>query len=74
MIGHAKNDGRRGRNHLLGDDGGKINALLAASADNLRLFLETLALLFAWIPAALPGTIAEPDNSLRIQGIRRPVA
>ena len=31
MIGHAKNDGRLGRNHLLGHHGDKINALLAAS-------------------------------------------
>jgi hypothetical protein len=30
MIGHAKNDGRLGRNYLLGVAGDKINAILAA--------------------------------------------
>ncbi|HMB74836.1 MAG TPA: IS5 family transposase [Kiloniellaceae bacterium] len=42
MIGHAKNEGRLGRNHLLGNDGDKINALLAASGLNLRLILNRL--------------------------------
>ena len=43
MIGHAKNDGRLGRNYLLGTDGDKINALLAAAGHNLRLVLARLA-------------------------------
>ncbi len=43
MIGHAKNDGRLGRNYLLGADGDKINALLAAAGHNLRLVLARLA-------------------------------
>ena len=42
MIGHAKNDGRLSRNHLLGIAGDKINALLAAAALNLRLILKHL--------------------------------
>ncbi len=42
MIGHAKNDGRLGRNHLLGSNGDKINALLAAAGLNLRLILNRL--------------------------------
>jgi IS5 family transposase len=42
MIGHAKNDGRLGRNYLLGIDGDKINALLAAAGHNLRLVLARL--------------------------------
>ena len=42
MIGHAKNDGRLGRNQLLGSDGDKINALLAAAGLNLRLILNRL--------------------------------
>ena len=45
MIGHAKNDGRLGRNYLLGHDGDRINALLAASGHNLRLILNKLRLL-----------------------------
>jgi hypothetical protein len=52
MIGHAKNDGRLGRNDLLGTAGDKINAILAAAGHNLRLVLKRLALLFAWIRAA----------------------
>ena len=42
MIGHAKNDGRLGRNWLLGTAGDKINALLAAAGLNLRLILNTI--------------------------------
>jgi IS5 family transposase len=49
MIGHAKNDGRLGRNWLLGPNGDKINAILAAAGHNLRLVLRRLALLFARI-------------------------
>jgi IS5 family transposase len=60
MIGHAKNDGRLGRNQLLGHHGDKINALLAAASHNLRLILNTLALLFARILAALLGPPQNP--------------
>ncbi len=59
MIGHAKADGRLGRNHLLGQDGDKINALLAAAGHNLRLVLRTLALLFARILKALLSVVAK---------------
>ncbi len=51
MIGHAKNDGRLRRNHLLGHDGNAIDALLAGAGHNLRLALMTLRLLFARILA-----------------------
>jgi IS5 family transposase len=53
MIGHAKNDGRLGRNYLLGTAGDKINALLAAAGHNLRLALSRLAHLLARIIGAL---------------------
>jgi len=53
MIGHAKNDGRLGRNYLLGADGDKINALLAAAGHNLRLVLKCLALPLARFIGAL---------------------
>ncbi len=53
MIGHAKNDGRLGRNYLLGTAGDKINAILAAAGNNLRLVLRRLALLFARILGAI---------------------
>ena len=58
MIGHAKNDGRLGRNWLLGPDGDKINALLAAAGHNLRLILRRLALLFARILGAVARILA----------------
>lgn len=58
MIGHAKNDGRLGRNFLLGSDGDRINATLAAAGHNLRLILKQLRLLFALILAFfLPRTV-----------------
>ncbi|MGI9485334.1 MAG: transposase, partial [Geminicoccaceae bacterium] len=53
MIGHAKNDGRLGRNYLLGTTGDKINAILAAAGHNLRLVLRRLAILFARFPGAI---------------------
>ena len=74
MIGHAKNDGRLGRNHLLGHHGDKINALFAASGHNLRLILNTLALLFARILAALLGLAAKPDTWPRVPSIRQSIA
>jgi IS5 family transposase len=58
MIGHAKNDGRLGRNYLLGVAGDKINAILAAAGHNLRLVLRRLALLFARIPGAVVDILA----------------
>jgi IS5 family transposase len=63
MIGHAKNDGRLGRNHLLGQDGDKINALLAAAGHNLRLILNKLRLLFARILKSLIRALAKANTS-----------
>lgn len=74
MIGHAKNDGRLGRNHLLGHHGDKINALLAAAGHNLRLILNALALLFARILATLRGSAAKPDTWPRVPSIRESIA
>jgi len=53
VIGHAKNDGRLGRNYLLGTAGDKINALLAAAGHNLRLILARLAHFLARFIGAL---------------------
>jgi IS5 family transposase len=47
MIGHAKNDGRLGRNYLRGTADDKIDALLATAGHNLRLVLARLPLLLA---------------------------
>ena len=44
MIGHLKNDGRLGRNFLLGKLGDKLNALLCACGHNLRLMLRKMRL------------------------------
>ena len=43
MIGHMKNDGRLGRNYLLGKDGDRMNVVLCAAGHNLRLILARLA-------------------------------
>jgi len=43
-IGHMKNDGRLGRNFLLGKLGDKLNALLCACGHNLRLMLRRMRL------------------------------
>ena len=40
LIGHMKQDSRMGRNYLLGKDGDKVNALLAAAGLNFRLLLR----------------------------------
>ncbi len=62
MIGHMKNDGRLGRNYLLGTAGDAVNALLAAAGHNLRLILAHLRRLFAWILAALRHVILASDE------------
>ena len=46
MIGHMKNDGRLGRNYLLGEDGDRMNVVLCAVGHNLRLILAALARFF----------------------------
>ncbi|MBI4383314.1 MAG: hypothetical protein HY579_04690 [Nitrospinae bacterium] len=42
VIGHMKNDGRLGRNYLLGKEGDKINALLRDAGHNIRKLLAWL--------------------------------
>jgi transposase, IS5 family len=63
MIGHMKEDGRLGRNHLLGATGDAMNALLVAAGHNLRLILNWLRLCVAWLIAALMGSSAQSDTS-----------
>ncbi|MEO1194496.1 MAG: transposase, partial [Pseudomonadota bacterium] len=74
MIGHAKNDGRLGRNHLLGHDGDTINALLAAAGQNLRLILRRIRLLFVRIRIVLLGPAAKADTSLRFRRLAISIA
>ena len=65
-IGHMKSDGRLGRNFLLGKLGDKLNALLCACGQNLRLILNKmrtkgkrllLFVLLRWLCRWLPGLI-----------------
>ncbi len=42
VIGHAKTDGRLGRNYLHGIDGDKINAILSGCGYNMRKLLKAL--------------------------------
>jgi IS5 family transposase len=74
MIGHAKNDGRLGRNYLLGHDGDRINALLAASGHNLRLILNKLRHLFARLLAALLDALAKPNTWPQLPGLQKSIA
>lgn len=65
-IGHMKTDGRLDRNFLKGHAGDAINALLAAAGHNMRLILNALAFLLAWILCAArqPEEIAKSDTLL----------
>jgi len=49
VIGHMKADGKLGRNHLLGELGDKINALLCGAGHNIRLILKKLREIFLFI-------------------------
>jgi len=40
VIGHIKEDGKLGRNHLIGLLGDKINALLCGAGHNIRIILR----------------------------------
>jgi IS5 family transposase len=42
IIGHLKTDFRMGQNYLLGEKGIQINALMAATAWNLKKMMEKL--------------------------------
>src|SRR4028119_1569340 len=57
VIGHLKNEHRMSRNHLSGSAGDAINAVLAAVGYNFRLLLRWLALLCAWILAAIKAAL-----------------
>jgi transposase, IS5 family len=42
VIGHMKNDGWLGRNHLLGQEGDRINAILCGAGHNIRKLIAWL--------------------------------
>ena len=59
VIGHLKADHRMDRNYLKGQDGDRINAVLAAAGFNFRLLLRWLAaLLRAIVLAALQSLVS----------------
>lgn len=50
VIGHMKNDGRLGRNYLLGEEGDRMNAVLCGAGHNIRKLLRAFSLfLFSWL-------------------------
>jgi len=53
LIGHAKSDHRMGRNHLAGQAGDAINAVLAAVGSNFRRLLPWFRLLLSAMWMAL---------------------
>lgn len=48
VIGHMKNDGRLGRNYLLGQEGDRINAILCGAGHNIRKLLRAFLLFLFW--------------------------
>lgn len=59
IIGHAKNDGLLGKNHLKGRHGDKINTTLAATGFNLRQLLRFIRIIWLYFVMQLR------QNSLR---------
>lgn len=53
VIGHMKEDGLLGRNHLKGRDGDRINAVLAGAGQNFRLLLRWFEALLGLMLARL---------------------
>jgi IS5 family transposase len=53
LIGHLKNEGRLGRNYLLGLLGDKMNALMVSAGYNFKLILRYLRAIFLLIFSSL---------------------
>jgi Transposase domain (DUF772). len=73
IIGHMKNDGRLGRNYLLGKDGDRVNVILCACGQNLRLMLNhirrrasSFSIFVAWLISIFNGLFA-PLRPKRLQ-------
>ncbi len=57
VIGHAKTNGRLGRNYLHGREGDNINAILSGCGYNMRKLLTVLLFcLFSWRQRLLPAS------------------
>lgn len=48
VIGHMKNDGRLGRNYLLGQEGDRMNAILCGAGHNILKLLRAFLLFLFW--------------------------
>ncbi len=48
VIGHMKNDGRLGRNYLLGQEGDRINAILCGAGHNIRKLIKAFLFFLFW--------------------------
>jgi transposase, IS5 family len=67
-IGHVKADHRMDRNYLKGQDGDRINAVLAAAGFNFHLLLRWLARCCAPLsspPSNRSSALTQPDSSPR---------
>ncbi len=72
VIGHMKEDGKLGRNHLTGVLGDKINALLCGAGHNIRIILKKLReLLFFFALFSLLNKIwdFEPRPSYALRSV-----
>ena len=62
VIGHMKDDHRLGRNHLAGQHGDAVNAIMAAVGYNFRRILAWLAALLC-VLIALTGASGQPTQN-----------
>ena len=66
IIGHVKAEHRMGRNYLTGQDGDRINAVLAAAGFNFHLLFRWLAILLrAYFLAAIRSASAPAHARIR---------
>jgi IS5 family transposase len=64
IIGHLKSDNRLDRNHIRGEDGDRVNAILAGCVFNLRKLLKSF---LRWLYIDRSDVyLAFPDLSLEL--------
>lgn len=65
IIGHLKADHRMGRNHLKGEAGDQMNAILAGCGYNIRKLLRELYwLVFRWLTGAVGREIGVSSSKM----------
>lgn len=62
VIGHTKHDGLLERNHLKGQEGDAINAILCAAGHNMRLLVRWLRLILSFLLFWLPDWLSKGTN------------